>query len=133
MKQDGKRAEALALWQGLLADTGPQDSWRPALEAQIASLSPGAPVLSDDQVAAAQSMTSEDRENMIRGMVDGLEARLKSAPADLEGWQRLIKARAVLGEMDKARGAYRIAREQFKDDVKATSALAQSAKELGIE
>jgi len=81
----------------------------------------------------AQSMTSEDRENMIRGMVDGLEERLKSAPADLEGWQRLIKARAVLGEMDKARGAYRIAREQFKDDVKATSALAQSAKELGIE
>jgi len=41
LKQDGKRAEALALWQGLLADTGPQDSWRPALEAQIASLSPG--------------------------------------------------------------------------------------------
>lgn len=133
LKQDGKRTEALALWQGLLADTGPQDSWRRALEAQIASLSPGAPVLSDDQVAAAQSMTSEDRENMIRGMVDGLEERLKSAPADLEGWQRLIKARAVLGEMDKARGAYRIAREQFKDDVKATSALAQSAKELGIE
>ena len=133
LKQDGKRAEALALWQGLLADTGPEDSWRGALEAQIASLSPGAPALSDDQVAAAQSMTGEDRENMIRGMVDGLEQRLKSAPADLEGWRRLIKARAVLGEMDKARAAYSKAKEQFKADGEAMAALAQSAKQLGIE
>ncbi|WP_162914491.1 c-type cytochrome biogenesis protein CcmI [Taklimakanibacter lacteus] len=133
LKQDGKRAEALTLWQGLLADTGPDDSWRGVLEAQIASLSPGAPVLSDEQVAAAQSMTGEDRENMIRGMVDGLEERLKSAPADLEGWQRLIKARAVLGEIDKARAAYGRAREQFKADTAAMAALSQAAKELGIE
>src|SRR6185503_149433 len=32
LKQDGKTAEALALWQALLADTKPDDSWRPALE-----------------------------------------------------------------------------------------------------
>ena len=70
---------------------------------------------------------------MIRGMVDGLEARLKSEPADLEGWQRLIRARAVLGEMDKARGAYIAAKEQFKSDAQATAALAQSAKQLGID
>ena len=133
LKQDGRTADALALWQALLADTKPDDSWKDALEAQIALLSPGAPVLSDEQVAAGQAMTSQDRERMIRGMVDGLEERLKSTPADLEGWQRLIKARAVLGEMDKARGAYNSAREQFKADAQAQSALAQSAKEVGIE
>lgn len=133
LKQDGKQAEALALWRGLLADTRPEDPWRGALEAQIASLSPGAPVLSDEQVAAAQSMTDADRENMIRGMVDGLEQRLKSAPADLDGWQRLIKARAVLGEMDKARVAYGQAKQQFKADPKAMTALAQSAKDIGID
>jgi cytochrome c-type biogenesis protein CcmH len=66
-------------------------------------------------------------------MVDGLEERLKSAPADLEGWQRLIKARAVLGEMDKAREAYASAREQFKADAQAMTALAQSAKDLGLD
>jgi cytochrome c-type biogenesis protein CcmH len=133
LKQDGKTAEALALWQGLLADTKPEDSWRDALEGQIASLSAGAPVLSDDEVAAAQNMSSEDREKMIRGMVDSLEDRLKAMPADLEGWQRLIKARAVLGEMDKARAAYASAKEQFKADAEASAALAQSAKQLGID
>ena len=133
LKQDGRTAEALALWQALLADTKPEDGWRGALEAQIASLSPGAPVLSDEQVAATENMSPEDRENMIRGMVDGLEERLKSSPSDLEGWQRLIKARAVLGEMDKAREAYASAKEQFKADAEASAALAQSAKQLGID
>lgn len=133
LKQDGKAGEALALWQALLAETKPSDSWKSVLEAQIASLSPGAPQLSDEQVAATQDMAPEDRENMIRGMVDGLEERLKSAPADLEGWQRLIRARAVLGEMDKARAAYSSAKEQFKADSQAMAALAQSAKQLGIE
>jgi cytochrome c-type biogenesis protein CcmH len=133
LKQDGKTAEALSLWQALLADTKPDDSWRQALEGQIASLSPGAPVLSDDEIAAARNLSSQDRENMIRGMVDGLEERLKATPADLEGWQRLIKARAVLGEMDKARQAYASAKEQFKADAQASAALAQSAKQLGID
>jgi cytochrome c-type biogenesis protein CcmH len=133
LKQDGRTAEALALWQALRADTKPGDSWKSVLEAQIASLSPGAPVLTDDQVAAGQAMTSEDREKMIRSMVDGLEERLKSTPADLEGWQRLIKARAVLGELDKARAAYDSARQQFKADMQATAALQRSAKEVGIE
>ena len=54
-------------------------------------------------------------------------------PADLEGWQRLIRARAVLGEMDKAREAYASAQEQFKADARATAALAQAAKDLGID
>ena len=78
-------------------------------------------------------MTAQDREKMIRGMVDGLEERLKSKPADLDGWQRLIRARAVLGDMDKARRAYASAKEQFKADAPATAALAQSAKQLGID
>jgi cytochrome c-type biogenesis protein CcmH len=132
LKQDGKTAEALALWQALLADTKPNDSWRGALEGQIASLSPRAPVLSDEQIAATQNMTAQDREKMIRGMVDGLEERLKSKPADLEGWQRLIKARAVLGEMDKARQAYDLAKEQFKADPQALASLARSAQETGL-
>jgi cytochrome c-type biogenesis protein CcmH len=133
LKQDGKPNEALVLWQTLLADTKPQDSWRSALEEQIASLAPTAPALSDEQVAATENMTPQDREKMIRGMVDGLEERLKSKPADLDGWQQLIRARAVLGDMDKARRAYASAKEQFKADAPATAALAQSAKQLGID
>jgi cytochrome c-type biogenesis protein CcmH len=133
LKQDGRTADALALWQALLAETKPSDSWRQVLEQQIASVKPGAPALSDEQVAATENMNQEDREKMIRGMVDGLEERLKSMPADLEGWQRLIRARAVLGEMDKARQAYATAKEQFKADAQAIATLAQSAKQLGLD
>jgi cytochrome c-type biogenesis protein CcmH len=133
LKQDGKTAEALALWQALLADTKPDDTWRAALDQQIAALSPGAPALSDEQVAATENMTPQDRENMIRGMVDGLEARLKSNPADLEGWQRLIRARIVLGDMDRARQAYDAAREHFKADAEAIASLGRAAKDLGLD
>lgn len=47
---------------------------------------------------------------MIRSMVDGLERKLAADGADLDGWLRLIRARGVLGEADKARQSYDTAR-----------------------
>jgi cytochrome c-type biogenesis protein CcmH len=70
---------------------------------------------------------------MIRSMVDGLEARLQTDGDDLEGWQRLIRSRSVLGEMDKAKAALAKARERFKDKPEAIAALAGLAKEVGLE
>jgi cytochrome c-type biogenesis protein CcmH len=66
-----------------------------------------------EQVAEANAMSPADRQAMIRGMVDGLEARLSENPQDLEGWQRLIRARMVLGEEERARAAYAEARKAF--------------------
>ena len=43
---------------------------------------------------------------MIRSMVERLAARLQTAPDDLDGWTRLARAYAVLGERDKAAEAY---------------------------
>jgi cytochrome c-type biogenesis protein CcmH len=39
-------------------------------------------------------------------MVEGLDAKLKENPGDVEGWLRLARARLVLGERDKAAAAY---------------------------
>jgi cytochrome c-type biogenesis protein CcmH len=64
---------------------------------------PGGPSAAD--VAAAQSMTDEQRSQMIRGMVDQLAARLRQQPDDVEGWRRLARAYTVLGEQDKAADA----------------------------
>jgi cytochrome c-type biogenesis protein CcmH len=47
-------------------------------------------------------MSPEDRQGMIRGMVERLAARLRDNPDDVEGWQRLARAYDVLGESDKA-------------------------------
>lgn len=61
---------------------------------------PGGPSAAD--VAAAQNMTEEERNQMIRGMVDRLAARLEQQPDDADGWRRLARAYTVLGEDDKA-------------------------------
>lgn len=53
---------------------------------------------SQADVTAAMEMSEEDRAQMIRGMVDGLAARLAENPQDAPGWTRLIRARIVLGD-----------------------------------
>ena len=49
---------------------------------------------------------------MIRGMVDGLAARLEANPNDVDGWLRLSRSYGVLGESAKSIDAARKAREQ---------------------
>jgi cytochrome c-type biogenesis protein CcmH len=111
LKQEGKIEEARAVFQALLADSPQDASWRPAVEAELAS----------------------DQAETIKAMVDGLEARLNTDGSDLEGWQRLIRSRSVLGEMDKAKATLATARERFKDKPDALASLTALAKEVGIE
>jgi cytochrome c-type biogenesis protein CcmH len=47
-------------------------------------------------------MTPEQRDQMIRGMVDNLATRLRDNPNDADGWLRLGRAYKVLGEQDKS-------------------------------
>ena len=53
-------------------------------------------------MAGAADMTPEQREGMIRSMVDGLATRLRDNPNDADGWLRLGRAYKVLGEQDKS-------------------------------
>jgi cytochrome c-type biogenesis protein CcmH len=85
-----------------------------------------------DQVAAAGQMPDADREAMIHSMVDKLAGELKSNPHDSGGWVRLMRARMVLGEADKAAQAYHDARKAFSDNPAAQSALQEAAKSLGV-
>jgi cytochrome c-type biogenesis protein CcmH len=55
---------------------------------------------------AMQNLSPADRQQAIRGMVEGLAAKLKDNPNDRDGWLRLANARRVLGEADKAADAY---------------------------
>jgi cytochrome c-type biogenesis protein CcmH len=69
---------------------------------------------------------------MIRAMVDGLDDKLNVNGDDLEGWLRLIRSRAVLNETDRAKAALAAARQQFKGNPQALSALEGLAKELRL-
>ena len=64
---------------------------------------PGAaPGPSREQIEAARDMTPEEREEMIRGMVQRLADRMAENPDDLAGWQRLERAYRMMGETEKA-------------------------------
>lgn len=128
--QSGNARAALARWIALEADTSPNAAWREGLAVRIGEIAgeagfdaaavaqwrahaaadanapaaaPRGPSAAD--VAAAQSMTGEERQAMIRGMVEGLAQRLDAAPDHAPGWLRLGRAYAVLGEKEKARAA----------------------------
>ena len=111
-------------WAALARKAPPGAEWLPFLEDQMRQLAANSDAtLPDDmtapatggptreQMEAAQEMTPEERLEMIRSMVDGLEARLKDEPDDLAGWQRLARAWRVLGETDKAEIAEQRIRE----------------------
>jgi cytochrome c-type biogenesis protein CcmH len=111
--QRGDNVAAKAGLQALLADAPADAPWRKVVAARLAEIAPGEPPASANiragpttqDLAAAQSMSPEERQAMIRGMVDRLAARLEQQPDDKEGWARLARAYDVLGETDKAEAA----------------------------
>lgn len=91
-----------------------------------------APALSDEQIAAVQAMPTQDQTAMITGMMDGLEQKLGHDSRDLEGWKRLIRARRMSNEIDKAKISLDLAMNVFKNEPATLEALRALAKELGI-
>jgi cytochrome c-type biogenesis protein CcmH len=78
-------------------------------ERNAAAAPPQAPPAERPAGADAEAiarMAPEERQQMIRSMVDSLAARLETQPDDVEGWRRLGRARRVLGELDKSVEAY---------------------------
>jgi cytochrome c-type biogenesis protein CcmH len=115
-EQDGKADEARQAFEALAKESPPDAPWVPLVDEHIAKNgggqrpvaaanpdAPGNPTASD--VASAESMTSGDRSQMIRGMVETLDAKLKQDPDNFEGWLRLIRSYAVLNDRDRARDA----------------------------
>lgn len=85
-----------------------------------------------EQMAAAQTMSAGDRNAMVEGMVNGLAEKLKTNPRDRAGWERLIRARMVLGQADQAAAAYRDATRTFAGSPADQQALRQTASQLGV-
>lgn len=132
--QNGKTADALAGFKSLLADSPADAPWRDDVQREIDKIekSGAAPQLSQDQMANAATMAPAERMVMIRTMVDGLDQKLAANGSDVEGWLRLIRARTVLQENEKAAEALAKARQVLKDDAQALSALDSLAKELQL-
>ena len=83
-----------------------------AADAPVTAAAPpvAAPGPTQEDVQAAQDMSTEDRSAFIRSMVERLANRLEENPNDPDGWERLIRAYEVLGETEKAT----VARQKFE-------------------
>jgi len=77
------------------------------------------------EMAKAAEMSPEERQAMIRNMVDGLAVKLAQNPDDIDGWKRLGRAYGVLGERDKAVDAYEHAERLKPDDTRILLAEAE--------
>ena len=136
LEQDGKRDEAIAAWNKLLEGSPADAPWRGIVEQKLAALGAAPPAAapgpSAADVAAAQDMSAEDRNDMINQMVARLAARLAEDGKDLDGWLRLARAYSVLGRQDDARAALASARENFSADEAALSKIKAFEAEAGL-
>ncbi len=136
--QAGDDEGALADWQALLGASPADAPWRPLVIQRVmeaaerlgldpeeavpaAAGGPGA-----DAVTAAAELSPDERADMIRGMVDGLAARLEQEPEDLAGWMRLAQAYRVMGRVDDAATALSRAADLAPDDPAILSAQAET-------
>ena len=108
--QSGDSRAALQRWQELEAKTAPNAPFLPMLRAEMARVARSAglemPKPTREQQEAMAALTPEQRQQAIRGMVEGLAARMKDNPQDRGGWLRLANAWKVLGESANAVDAY---------------------------
>jgi len=133
-EQDGRKAEAAKIWHAMLDKAAPDAPWRPLVQAALVRVgSPAAPALSDQTVAAAKDMKADDRDAMIRGMVERLATRLKQNGDDVEGWLRLVRAYLVMGDREKAMSALTDARQAVANDAERLRQLNEGLKNLGID
>lgn len=127
---DGDVQGGLADWKALLADLPPDDPRRMAFGHQIAQVQAdgGLRPSAEPTGQPAQSARDENVQGMIQGMVAGLAARLQANPDDPDGWVKLVRAYAVLGDAAKRDATLASARARYKDQPKVLSALNQAAQ-----
>ena len=85
-----------------------------------------------EEVAAAADMAPEDREAMIRGMVEGLSDRLAQDGGTAEEWARLITSLAVLGETARAQEAQARAEAAFAESPPDLATIRAAAAGAGL-
>ena len=138
--------KARALYEKIPAESPPDAPWRAVVQERLAAQageaapaapSPGAaagtgPMPSGAAAEAVAALPPDEQKKQIRGMVEGLAARMAQNGQDVQGWLRLIRAWKMLGEADKARAALVEARKALAADAPALTQVEGLAKELGL-
>jgi cytochrome c-type biogenesis protein CcmH len=147
----GDHAGAIRDWLALLAEAPPGAVWEPNLRQTIVQsgkkygievdsrmakirpvpTTPAAPMPGPnaDQIQAASQLSPAQQDEMARGMVSKLEAKLQADPSNLEGWVMLMRSRVMLNEPARATAALKAA---VAANPGAKAELEAQARGLGI-
>ncbi|MFD1746529.1 c-type cytochrome biogenesis protein CcmI [Rhizobium helianthi] len=139
-EQAGRKAEALSAFEAIAKDSPPGAAWEQLVAQHIAANRPadapkGTPQLGNPtgaDIAAAEGMSSDDRQAMIAGMVASLEAKLKDDPKNIEGWLRLVRSYKVMGQDEKARQALQTGLTTYPETSDEGRRLVALAREMGL-
>lgn len=139
--QNGRPDFTFTLWQAL-ENEGHRDSYwmqdvsaRLPIVADLAGARYEPPEFrgpSQGDIADAQDMNPEDRQEMIQGMVASLAERLTQDGGSVAEWARLIRAYGVLGQVGNAASAWENAQEAYADDPLALRALREAARDAEV-
>ncbi|KAF0177353.1 MAG: putative cytochrome c-type bioproteinis protein CycH [Alphaproteobacteria bacterium] len=151
--QGGDATGALDTWLNALRQSRPESEFREQLRGHAVALArdkgvdisarlpagmSAAPATSGSatptpaDVARIQALPADEQGAMIAGMVERLEQRLAANPKDADGWVRLMRARMVLNQPDRAREALRKSLQVFAGDAAAQQTLRTAATELAV-
>ncbi|NTJ41725.1 c-type cytochrome biogenesis protein CcmI [Agrobacterium larrymoorei] len=143
LEQAGKMVEAREAFDNILKASPAGAPWIPLVQAHLQATggdtaiaaapqpeAPGNPSAQD--IAAANDMTPADRQAMIAGMVESLDAKLKENPDNFEGWMRLVRSYAMLKDADKAKEALQSGLKVFPPAGEQGKQLLALARELGV-
>jgi len=142
MEQAGQADAARDAFEALAKQSPDDAPWLPlvnehiaknggtAVSAQAQPAASGGPTAED--VAAAERLSTGDRQQMIRTMVESLDAKLTADPNNFEGWMRLVRSYAVLNDKDRAADALKRGLAAFPASGDQGRQLLALARELGI-
>lgn len=159
--QNSRPDLAFRLWRGLLEEGPDGAPWITPIRAQIEGLAqmagesfklpPRAPKATAplpstapdgqadglagptaEDIAAADEMSAEDRQEMIKGMVEQLSERLATQGGTPAEWARLITVLGVLGDTDRAAAIWDEAKETFAGTGNAFEIVKQAAIQAGV-
>lgn len=136
-EQDGNRDEAAKEWRALLEDAPADAPWKDLVRAALGRVTNGPPPASSGptaaDIAAAANIPEAERTEMIRGMVQRLADRLHADGKDVDGWMRLVRAYAILGDREKAKDAATDARRALSHESDQIKRIDDLVKGLGLD
>src|SRR6185369_5164940 len=107
--QDGRRAEAEAIWKEIIAQAPPGAAYLEMVRHTLERKAPGAPAV---EAAGAPDAGQHD----VNAMVERLATRLKQSGGDSDAWAQLVRSYRAIGQDDKAQAALADARKALAGD-----------------